>query len=187
VLIANLPIAGAFIITPQFLRDERGFFARLFDGGELAKRGAHTQFAQHSVSFNERRGTLRGLHYQASPHAEAKLVRCTAGAVHDVIVDLRAGSPTLGQAASVQLSFENRVTLYVPEGVAHGFLTLEDNSEVFYQISVPYEPQSARGICWNDAAFKIEWPFAPVVVSERDSSYPDYEEDLRVPVPDFRP
>jgi dTDP-4-dehydrorhamnose 3,5-epimerase len=173
VLIANLPIAGAFIITPEFLRDERGFFARLFDG-ELAKWGAHTQFAEHSVSFNERRGTLRGLHYQASPHAEAKLVRCTAGAVHDVIVDLRAGSPTLGQAASVQLSFENRVTLYVPEGVAHGFLTLEDSSELFYQISAPYEPASARGIRWNDPAFNIAWPFEPEVVSERDRSYSDY-------------
>src|SRR5258708_38372470 len=112
VLIANLPIAGAFIIPPEFLRDERGFFARLFDRDELAKRGALTQFVQHSVSFNEGRGTLRGLHYQASPHAEAKLVRCTAGAVHDVVVDLRADSPTLGQAASVLLSFENRVTLY---------------------------------------------------------------------------
>jgi dTDP-4-dehydrorhamnose 3,5-epimerase len=175
VQIANLPIAGAFVITPEFLRDERGFFARVYDGDEMAKRGAHTQFPQHSVSFNERRGTLRGLHYQASPHAEAKLVRCTAGAVHDVIVDLRHGSATLGQAAAVQLSFENRVTLYVPEGVAHGFLTLEDNSEMFYQISLPYEPESARGIRWNDPALKIEWPFEPIVISERDLSFPDYE------------
>jgi dTDP-4-dehydrorhamnose 3,5-epimerase len=175
VLITSLPIDGAFVITPELLRDDRGFFARVYDGDEMAKRGAHTQFPQHSVSFNERRGTLRGLHYQASPHAEAKLVRCTAGAVHDVIVDLRHGSATLGQAAAVQLSFENRVTLYVPEGVAHGFLTLEDNSEMFYQISLPYEPEAARGIRWNDPALKIEWPFEPVVISDRDRGFPDYE------------
>lgn len=176
--IVDLSVVGAFVITPELLRDERGFFARVYDRGEMASRGACSQFVQHSVSFNSRRGTLRGLHYQASPHSECKLVRCTAGAIHDVIVDLRNGSPSLGQVASVELSAQNRATLYLPEGVAHGFLTLEDSSEVFYQVSVPYVPESARGIRWDDPAFKINWPFEPEVISERDGSYPGYEGHL---------
>ncbi|HEX8243788.1 MAG TPA: dTDP-4-dehydrorhamnose 3,5-epimerase, partial [Longimicrobium sp.] len=153
-------LAGAWIVDPERLEDERGFFARTFDAGEFARRGLRSAFPQCSVSFNARAGTLRGMHFQAEPHAEAKLVRCTAGAVYDVIVDLRPESPTRLRWIGVELSAANRRALYVPEGCAHGFQTLADASEVFYQISVPYAAESARGVRWNDPAFGITWPAA---------------------------
>lgn len=169
------PIPGAWRVEPERIEDERGFFARVFDEDEFARRGMRTAFPQCSVSFNARAGTLRGLHYQAAPHAEAKLVRCTAGAVWDVLVDLRPESPAFRRWYAAELSAGNRRLLYVPEGVAHGFQTLVDESEVFYQISERYHPELARGQRWDDPAFGVEWPEAAVrTLSERDRGYADF-------------
>lgn len=168
-------LPGAWLIEPRRIEDERGFFARVFDEDELARRGLRTVFPQCSVSFNARAGTLRGLHYQAGPHAEAKLVRCTAGAIWDVLVDLRPESPAFRRWYAAELSAGNRRLLYVPEGVAHGFQTRVDGSEVFYQISERYHPELARGYRWDDPAFGIEWPAAAVrTLSERDRGYADF-------------
>lgn len=167
-------LAGAWIVDVRRLEDERGFFARTFDAAEFRRRGLRDAFPECSVSFNARAGTLRGMHLQAEPHAEAKLVRCTAGAIYDVIVDLRPGSPTRGRWTGVELSADNRRALYVPEGFAHGFLTLRDASEVFYQISTPFHAESSRGVRWNDPAFGIRWPGEPAVMSDRDRAYPDF-------------
>ena len=166
-------IAGAWVIEPERLEDERGFFARTWDADEFAERGLNSRLSQCSISYNRVRGTLRGLHYQAAPYEEAKLVRCTSGALFDVALDLRPGSSTYGDWFGVELSAENRKALYVPEGCAHGFMTLEDGCEVHYQISEAYVPAAARGVRWNDPAFAIEWPGEVVVMNERDSSYPD--------------
>lgn len=157
-------IDGAFIIEPEPLADERGWFARVFDRDAFAGRGLAVDYPQHSISFNAKRGTLRGMHYQAPPGAEAKIVRCIAGAIHDVIVDLHTR-----QWIAVELSAENRRALYVPPHCAHGFLTLTDASEVLYLISQPYDPALARGVRWNDPSLAIEWPFEPLVISPRDS------------------
>jgi dTDP-4-dehydrorhamnose 3,5-epimerase len=167
-------IAGVWVIEPERLEDERGFFARTWDPKELGQRGLNPELAQCSISYNRARGTLRGLHYQAAPYEEAKLVRCTAGAIFDVAVDLRPGSSTLREWFGAELSAENRLALYVPQGCAHGFLTLEDDSEVHYQISQAYVPEAARGARWDDAAFGITWPGEVVVINERDRSYPDF-------------
>lgn len=168
-------IPGAFVIEPERQIDERGFFARTWSAAEFAEHGLDARLVQCSISFNERAGTLRGMHYQLPPHAETKLVRCTRGAVHDVLVDLRASSPAfLGHVACV-LSMENRRMLYVPEGVAHGYQTLEDTSEVFYQMSAAYAPTHARGVRWDDPRFGIVWPpVATRVMNERDRGYPDF-------------
>jgi dTDP-4-dehydrorhamnose 3,5-epimerase len=166
-------IAGAWVIEPERLEDERGFFARTWDADELAEQGLNARLSQCSISYNHVRGTLRGLHYQAAPYEEAKLVRCTSGALFDVALDLRPGSSTYGDWFGVELSADNRKALYVPEGCAHGFMTLEDGCEVHYQISEAYVPAAARGVRWNDPAFAIEWPGDVVVINERDSSYPD--------------
>lgn len=168
-------LAGAWVVEPEPLADARGFFARTFDAAAFADRGLRSAFPQCSVSFNARAGTLRGMHYQAAPHEEAKLVRCTAGAIYDVIVDLRAGSPTRGRWTGVELTADNRRALYVPEGFAHGFQTLADDSEVFYQISAEFVPDAARGVRWDDAAFGIAWPAAGQrVMSDRDRGYADW-------------
>ena len=167
-------IGGVWVIEPERLEDERGFFARTWDPEEFEARRLNPQLAQCSISFNRERGTLRGLHYQAPPYAEAKLVRCTAGAIFDVAVDLRPDSSTFRDWSGVELSAENRLALYVPEGCAHGFLTLGDDSEVHYQISQPYVPDAARGVRWDDPAFAITWPGEVVVINERDRSYPDF-------------
>lgn len=166
------PLAGAYTIELDRLEDERGFFARSYCAEEFAARGLPAAMPQSSVSFNARQGTLRGLHYQAEPHAEDKLVRCTAGAIYDVIVDLRADSPTARRWFGVELSAANHRTLFVPKGVAHGFMTLRDATEVLYMISVPYVPGFERGVRWNDPAIGISWPTAPSVVSARDAAYP---------------
>jgi dTDP-4-dehydrorhamnose 3,5-epimerase len=158
----------AIIIEPDPVSDERGLFARLFDADVFRARGLPVEFVQASTSFNVRRGTLRGLHYQAKPHAEAKLLRCTAGAMFDVIVDIRHGSATFGQWRSVELSEENRFTLYVPPGFAHGFETLVDGTEISYQMTVPYAADAERGIIWNDPDLAITWPMSPSVISDRD-------------------
>ena len=173
-------LKGAYVIEPVAATDERGFFARTFCAKEFAQYGLAAQLAQCSTSFNTRQGTLRGLHYQASPHAEEKLVRVTSGAVFDVIVDLREDSPTRGRWFGLVLSAENRRMLYIPKGFAHGFQTLQDNSEVFYQISAFYEPASVRGIAWNDPNLAITWPDVDnAIVSARDQALPLYTAAMR--------
>ena len=166
-------IKGAWIIEPERREDERGFFARTWCRRAFEERGLDGDLVQCSVSFNRRRGTVRGLHYQARPHGEAKLVRCTRGAIFDVLVDLREGSPTYGKWTAAELTAENRKMLFAPEGFAHGFQTLADEAEVLYQISSYYRPESARGVRWNDPTLAIAWPLADgCIVSERDRSLP---------------
>lgn len=168
------PLAGAFVIELEPRGDERGFFARAFDRDVFAAHGLDGAVAQCNVSFNERRGTLRGMHYQVEPHAETKLVRCTAGAIHDVIVDLRDDSPTRAKWFAVELSAADHRALYVPKGFAHGYQTLTDGAEVYYQVSAPYSPEHERGVRWNDPAFAIAWPIAEPIVSAKDAGLPDY-------------
>lgn len=170
----ELELSGAYLIEPDRHEDERGFFARTWCRREFEDHGLNPQLVQCSMSRSLREGTLRGLHYQSPPHAEAKLVRCTAGAIYDVIVDLRPGSPTFRQHVGLVLSAGDNCALYVPEGLAHGFLTLADRCDVFYQMSAFYEPAAARGVRWNDPAFGIRWPAPIRVISERDRSYPDF-------------
>ena len=167
-------LAGAFIVDPEPQGDDRGFFARAWCQREFAKRGLNPRVVQCSISYNARKGTWRGMHYQAAPHEEAKLVRCTMGSICDVIVDLRPDSSTFKEHLTVTLSAENRKMLYVPEKFAHGFLTLEDETEVFYQMSEFYAPESARGFRWNDPSFGIRLPIEVAVISERDRDYPDF-------------
>ena len=167
-------IEGVWVVEPERHEDERGFFARTWDPDEFAAHGLNPHLAQCSISFNARRGTLRGLHFQVAPREEAKLVRCTAGAMFDVALDLRTQSPTFRSWFGTTLSGENRRALYVPEGCAHGFLTLADATEVYYQISAPHAPDAARGVRWDDPAFAIEWPGEVSVISERDRTYADF-------------
>lgn len=167
-------IPGVVVVELEKLGDERGFFARSFCAGEFARSGLHSRFPQANISFNKAMGTLRGLHYQAEPKPEPKLVRCSRGAIFDVAVDLRPGSPTCGRWTSHELNDENHKGLYVPPGCAHGFMTLEDDSEVFYLMGESYHPNLARGVRWNDPAFAIDWPLEPVIISERDAGYPDF-------------
>ncbi len=166
-------LQGAFIIDIEHREDDRGFFARSWCQDEFAAHGLNPRLVQCNVSFNRKRGTLRGLHLQVTPYAEAKLVRCTRGRLYDVAVDLRKDSATFRQWVAVELSAENRRMLYVPEGMAHGFETLEDETEVFYQMSEFHHPEAARGVRWNDAALGIAWPLVPPVLSDRDRAYPD--------------
>jgi dTDP-4-dehydrorhamnose 3,5-epimerase len=167
-------LKGAFEIDLKRLEDERGFFARSFCQHEFEQYGLDPNVVQCNVSFNKTKGTLRGMHYQTPPSAEAKLVRCTRGSIYDVIIDLRPESPTYLQWVGVELAAETRKALYVPKDFAHGFLTLEDDTEVFYQMSEFYAPQSACGIRWNDPVFSICWPAPVRVISERDESLPDF-------------
>jgi dTDP-4-dehydrorhamnose 3,5-epimerase len=167
-----LPIEGAWLVEPEPRSDDRGFFARTWCVREFAEHGLHPNFVQASISFNEVAATLRGLHYQAEPHPEIRLVRCSAGSIYDVIVDLREASPTYLKWHGEMLSAQNRRALYVPTGFAHGFVTLEDESEVFYQMSEFYFPELARGVRWNDPALAIDWPLDPKRVSPRDAEYP---------------
>jgi dTDP-4-dehydrorhamnose 3,5-epimerase len=167
-------IAGVFEIHPQLLRDERGFFARTWCRDEFREHGLESELIQCSISFNARKGTLRGVHYQDRPHPETKVVRCTQGAVYDVVIDLRPESPTFKDWIGVLLSADNRHMIYVPEGCAHGFMTLEDETEVFYQMSEAYRPDLARGVRWNDPAFEVRWPEQVEVISERDRTYADF-------------
>jgi dTDP-4-dehydrorhamnose 3,5-epimerase len=168
------PIAGAYIIDIEPLEDERGFFARNWCRQELEALGLNTGVAQCSTSYNKRRGTLRGMHYQIKPYAETKLVRCVRGSIYDVILDIRPSSPTYKEWFALELTSGNHRTLYIPEDLAHGFQTLEDDTEVYYQISEIYQPDYSRGIRWNDSAFKIRWPIEQQVMSERDLSFPDF-------------
>ncbi|MGH7307136.1 MAG: dTDP-4-dehydrorhamnose 3,5-epimerase [Candidatus Rokuibacteriota bacterium] len=168
-------LAGAYVVEPERLEDERGFLARTFCRREFAAHGLNPDLVQCSLSYNARAGTLRGLHYQAAPHQEAKLVRCTRGAIYDVVVDLRRGSPTFRRWTAVELSADNRLMLYVPEGCAHGFQTLCEATEVLYQMSAFHQPDAARGVRWDDPAFRIDWPSAERVISKRDRHYPDFQ------------
>jgi dTDP-4-dehydrorhamnose 3,5-epimerase len=170
-IFAPTPIAGALLVDLERLEDERGFFARAFCEDEFRRHGLQARLAQCNVSFNRARGTLRGLHYQAAPHEEAKLVRCTQGALWDVVVDLRRDSASFKRWHGVELTAANRRALYVPQGCAHGFQTLTDDSEVLYLMSESYYPESARGLPWDDPAFAIRWPLPDPIVSARDRSF----------------
>ena len=169
-----MKLKGAFIVELEKRIDDRGFFARSWCEEEFRAHGLDPVIAQCNVAFNRRKGTLRGMHYSAAPFEEAKLVRCTAGALYDVIIDLRPASPTYKQHAGELLTAENHRSLYVPEGFAHGFQTLEDNTEVFYQMSRAYSAEHARGVRYNDPAFGIEWKTDVSVILERDRNYPDF-------------
>jgi len=165
---------GVVLIELDEIRDERGFFARSFCADEFRSRGMHTDFIQSGISFNSRKGTVRGMHFQVAPKAEPKLIRCTRGAIHDVLVDLRPNSPTYLKTFEVELSLKTHRQLYVPPGIAHGFQTLEDETEVFYEIGETFSPEHARGVRWNDPAFKIQFPLPVTVISEKDQRYADY-------------
>jgi dTDP-4-dehydrorhamnose 3,5-epimerase len=167
-------LPGAFIIEPSFFPDERGWFATVWNYEEFAQHGLDTRFVQANTSFNKRRGTLRGMHFQLEPYQETKLVRCTVGAIYDVVIDLRKDSPTFRQWTGAELTSSNGRGFYVPEGFAHGYQTLEDNTEVAYQISEYYHPEAARGVRWNDPAFAIDWPPAERIIIPRDQTYPDF-------------
>ncbi len=174
-IFAETPLRGAFEIDIEPLADERGFFARTWCRHEFEAHGLDTGLAQCNVSFNKVAGTLRGLHYQAAPFEEVKVVRCTAGAIFDVIVDIRPDSPTFTRHHSVMLSAANRRALYVPKGFAHGFQTLEPGTEISYQMSEFFRPEYSRGVRWNDPAFQIGWPETTTrIMNERDRSYPDF-------------
>lgn len=165
-------LKGTFFIELEKLEDDRGCFARAFCQREFEVHGLKLEVAQCSISVNKTKGTLRGMHYQVPPHEEAKLVRCTRGAIYDVILDLRPDSATYKKWLAMELSSDNCRMVYIPEGVAHGFQTLENNTEVFYQMSQYFHPECARGVRWNDPAFGITWPLAPKAMSEKDRSYP---------------
>jgi len=170
----STPLPGAWVLEPERIADARGFFARSFADEEFEARGLNPRVVQGNISWNARKGTLRGMHYQRPPMAEAKLVRCTRGALWDVVLDLRRGSPSFKRHFGVRLDAENRTALYVPEGCAHGFLTLEDDTEAAYQMSQRYSAEHGAGVRWNDPAFGIEWPGEVVVIADRDRDYPDF-------------
>ena len=163
----ELPVAGAFVIDLDPIEDDRGFFARSYGENEFRERGLETGIVQCNVSWNRYRGTLRGLHYQAAPHEETKLVRCSRGSVWDVIVEL-----STRQWTAIELSADNRRAVYIPRGMAHGFITLADDSELEYMMGAAYVAEASRGVAWDDPAFGIEWPIEPAVISERDRNYP---------------
>jgi dTDP-4-dehydrorhamnose 3,5-epimerase len=171
----ELPLEGAYIIEPEPLEDERGFFARTFCVDEFMAHGLNPDFVQCNISFNKRKGTLRGMHYQAAPHEETKVVRCTMGAAYDVIIDLREASAAFMKWTSVELTAENRRAIYIPKGFAHGFQTLKGNTELFYQMSEFYHPESARGIRWDDAAFSVQWPEDVRLISLKDQQYKGFQ------------
>src|SRR5580698_10462934 len=165
-------LPGVVVVDIEPLADERGFFARSYCSEEFAAHGLGPELRQCSISHNARRATLRGLHLQGAPHEEHKLVRCTAGSIFDVVVDVRPGSAHYRRWVSVELTAQNRRAVFIPPGFAHGFVTLSDDAEVYYMISVPHAPAHARGFRWNDPAFAIAWPMAPSVISPRDAAYP---------------
>jgi dTDP-4-dehydrorhamnose 3,5-epimerase len=172
------PLDGVWVIELERFSDERGWFARTFDEHEFSSRGLNPRVVQTNASFNKLAGTVRGMHYQAEPHGESKLVRCVRGAIFDVAVDLRPGSPTHGSWHGVELSAENGRAFYIPAGLAHGFQTLQDGAEVHYLMGDPYVPEASCGVRWDDPAFAIDWPEAPPggrTISERDAGYPDFE------------
>lgn len=170
----ELDLKGAFIIEIEKLEDKRGFFAYAFSEREFALHGLTSRVVNTNVSFNGKRGTLRGMHYQVAPYEETKLIRCTRGAIYDVIIDLRRDSPSYGRWLEVELTAANYTLLYVPRQFAHGYQTLEDNTEVMYQVSQVYSPESARGVRYDDPVFGIRWPLKVEVISDRDARWPDW-------------
>lgn len=168
-------LAGAFIIELEQFADERGFFARTWSQKEFAERGLESRLVECNASLNPKKGTLRGMHYQAAPYAQAKVVSCSKGAVYDVIIDLRPASPTFKQWVGIELTENNHLMLYIPQGFAHGFQTLADNSEVAYQMFAVYVPESGRGVRWDDPVFRIQWPEDERIIAERDLRFPDFE------------
>lgn len=168
-------LADAVVVELEQHRDERGFFARTYCEREFSEHGLPTHFPQCNLSRNDRAGTLRGMHFNGPPHAEAKLVRCTRGAIYDVIIDLRPGSATYAEWIGVELSADAGVALYVPPGFAHGFLTLADASDVFYHMGAFFQPDAARGLRYDDPVFSVRWPRDVAVISERDATYPDFD------------
>lgn len=173
-IFSETPLKGAYIIDIEPSTDKRGFFARTWCRHEFEKHGLNSELAQCSISFNRQKGTLRGMHYQAKPYEEVKLVRCTLGSIYDVIIDLRPTSDSRLRWFAVELSEETHRMLYIPEGFAHGFQALKDNSEVFYQISEFYDARYVRGIRWNDPTFRIQWPLGNPILSDRDKSFSDF-------------
>ncbi len=173
-IIEETALRGTYLISLEPIADERGFFARSWCREEFRARGLNPDLVQCNISFNRRKGTLRGMHYQAEPNAEVKLVRCTRGACHDVIIDLRRNSPTFRHWLAVELTSENRRMLYIPEGFAHGFQTLAEATEVLYQMSTFFVPDAARGVRWDDPAFGIQWPEADRIMSAKDRNYPNF-------------
>jgi dTDP-4-dehydrorhamnose 3,5-epimerase len=167
-------LRGAWLIELDPALDDRGFFSRVFCTNEFAVRGLETNFVQHSLSFSALRGTLRGMHFQAPPYGEVKIVSCVRGAIWDVILDIRPNSPSFGQWMGIELTSENRCQVYIPEGFAHGFISLSDNAEVRYLISAFYEPSSACGIRYDDPTFAIQWPLPVAAISDKDRAWPDY-------------
>ncbi|MGH9928641.1 MAG: dTDP-4-dehydrorhamnose 3,5-epimerase [Pyrinomonadaceae bacterium] len=175
-IITETGIKGALVIAPERFNDERGFFARAWSQREFSDLGAEADFIEGNLSYNERRGTLRGMHYQAAPHRQAKLVRCTRGSIYDVGVDLREDSETFRQWVGVELSAENRIMLYLPGNFGHGYLTLADATEVHYQVTEAWAPEFARGFRWDDPAFNIQWPKVDeLIINKRDLEYPDFK------------
>jgi dTDP-4-dehydrorhamnose 3,5-epimerase len=174
-------VKGAYVVEMERRGDDRGFFARAFCEDEFREAGLVSRFVQANVSLNAEKATLRGMHYQLPPVSEVKLVRCTRGALYDVILDLRPQSETFGQWFGVELTEENRLTLYVPRGFAHGFVTLADNTEAFYLMSDPYTPGGERGIRYNDPKFAIQWPIAPKVMSDKDKVWPLFDAGYHQP------
>ena len=168
-------LKGAYIIELEPTEDERGFFARSFCKKEFEERGLNCNLVQCNISYSKKKGTLRGMHYQAVPCQETKIVSCIRGTIYDVAVDLRLSSPTYCQWFAVELSADNHKMLYIPESFAHGFQTLEDNTEVFYEMAQFYNPESARGLRWDDPVFKIEWPLSVKIISDKDSCYQNFE------------
>ena len=179
----NTDVDGVRVVELEPHTDERGMFARSFCTGEFAAAGIAMSVVQTNLSRNTRRGTLRGLHYQAEPAPEPKLVRCTAGRIFDVAVDLRPASPSFCRWTGVELDADAHNGLYIPAGCAHGFLTLSGNSEVTYLMGAAYAPELARGVRWNDPAFAIDWPIEPVIMSDNDATYPDFATDAVVGTP----
>jgi dTDP-4-dehydrorhamnose 3,5-epimerase len=174
-IFTETPLRGAYLIDLEKRGDDRGFFARAFCEKEFVAHQLATRFVQVNNSLSARTGTLRGMHYQLAPKAETKLVRCIRGALYDVLLDLRKDSPTFGESFGAELSAANRRMMYVPKGFAHGFITLEDDTEAFYFVDEFYAPEQERGIRWNDRRFDIRWPTAPVVVSDKDAAHRDFD------------
>jgi len=168
-------LRGAFLVEPEFFEDERGFFARTWCRKEFEQHGLNSDWVQCNISYNKRKGTLRGMHYQVAPYAEAKLVRCTMGVIYGVIIDLRPDSKTYCHWIAVELSAENRKMIYIPQGFANGFQTLVDHTEVFYQMSEFFAPDYARSVRWDDPQFKICWPETERIISEKDQNVEDFD------------
>ncbi len=177
-IVSEIELKGAFIVEPKRLDDLRGFFARTWSQKDFEDLGINIRLVESSISFNAKKGTLRGMHFQVAPYAQAKLVRCTCGSAYDVVIDLREDSPTFNWWWAVELTAENRKALYIPEGFAHGFQTLEDRTEILYYMSEIYAPEYARGVRWNDPAFGIEWPADERIIIARDNSYDDWKSPI---------